>query len=378
VTIRRSIESLRLIRRFLFGIGLATFGAFLPEDIFAQGGSLPSVLLANTRLDSVWRVGVDGTIESALEVPMGHLQSNRTAEGYWEADGSLTPSKDQKRIAFRARGDIWLFDVVTKQKRQITNVGMPSDKIFATVSASPVIWSWDSARLIYSVRPGDRDGPGYAAVLQERAADYGDFVLDVATGVSRRIPNLSGYGAAWLSDDRLLIWTPAGLSVREVHVSSTASVPVLKFGGPQIYVGADGKRLIASLTEISRSSQIVELEIADGDWRIVPVSPKGAFAEYQWPALSPSGQKRSYLRMIDRIPVKPGSRAFHPAHQLIADGKPVYTFIGRAKHSWITDRVLALLVQELQTSTEAIVVVDTESGREIARHVVQKHGGGAK
>jgi len=319
-----------------------------------------SVLLVSSwpSQNTVWRAFASGAAEPVLTL----IERETTNEGLF-LNGAALPSRNQRLVAFSSRHDLWILDVETGKRTRVTNVGKPYTSTEADVSARPALWSWDGTRILYEVQHGETEDPeNNRAPLKVRRASYGLFVHDLSTGVFTMIPALAGRPLSWLPDDTILtLIDHKSLYQRHVKADSGSQKLRVSESSMQLSVGPDGKTILMTVAK-APFSQIVRIDLSGETWPASPVSPRGKWAEFQWPSYSPSGRRHAYSHRIER---GMGILDF----RLVVDGKSIFSY-ERAAYAWITDEVLAIAERE-SPKTTAIVVIDANSGREIARHEFQ-------
>jgi Tol biopolymer transport system component len=211
---------------------------------------------------------------------------------------------------------------------------------------------------LYSVSPVDNIDK-----LPARPANYGFHIYQLETRKTRQI-NLPGHYLAWLpGGDFLLVSSeekPLEKRLLRFTPGDAESKPVANRRGwyGAVHLNGDGRWVVAALPQRSPNesvSQIVKIDLANGD--MTNITPKGKFAEYQSPRLSPSGRHISYIRNEEIASAKWRKAT------LMVDQKPLQEIVGYLKHGWIDDQSIVFLNRK----AKELVVLDSNSGEEKGR-----------
>jgi hypothetical protein len=298
----------------------------------------------------VWKIDPAGTIDR-VHYDFGGPRLQASVYG---TTGPLV-SPDQKRIAFTRGNDLWILELGTMSSTRATKVGRSYTDKLASVFVLLTSWSADSRKILYHIEKGeteDPDGPGPERQL--RKAPYGDYIYDLKT-LSSLATFLPGEFLGWLSDGDFLVKTGELDNAQLMHVHPGDKTGRLIVSEPgdygQVNISPDGKQLIAG-----RGPEIVLIDLADGKMSMLA---KGTWAEFQWPAYSPSGTHLSYMRQY-RLNI-PGLYG----NELLIDGVSLYRLDKAFSSYWIDDETLALLVYErTPTKKRTWILLDRKTGKE--------------
>ncbi len=339
-----------IVRSALLLCLLVSFSAF------AQ----PSLVVSQTE---VWKIDPVGSIDR-IDYDFGGPGLQASVQG---TTGPLV-SPDQKRIAFTRDNDLWILELATMSPTRATRVGRSYTNQLASVFVLLTSWSPDSRKILYYVEKGETEDPDSTGPERKlRKAPYGDHIYDLETQNSLAT-FLPGEFLAWLPDGDFLVKKGEleSAQLMRVHPGDKTGLPVVAEPGDygQVELRADGKQLMAR-----RGPEIVRIDLVDGKMSVLA---KGTWAEFQWPAYSPSGTHLSYLR---QYPLNIRGRY---GRELLIDGVSVYRLDKDFSCYWINDETLALLVYERNpTKKRAWILVDRKTGKEkLSKPVIE--GGGSK
>ena len=334
-------------------IGFIAFLFIVPCLLFA--GNPASSLFVTYEMNCVWRVHTDGKIEKLTCMDGRYVYTGSISAG----SNSPSVSPDRKYVAFIRKDDLWLYRVDTKDLMQITRAGKSETKTYASVDVSIITWSWDSKKILYAIYPGEGIDPeGHRPDKKIRPVKYGLYVYNVGNASSELVAKkIEGSISAWLPDGKMLVENEKKRLSTVEPGSKPTPFPVTGELS-QITVSPDGK-WIAALT--SSPDRLVKVNLTN--YEVVPLTPAGEFAEYQWPKISPSGKHVLYERrsgMKDGIPIL----------EVTVDGKKLYTSSGLSDYSWVDDRVIAFTQRTSDNGLE-IMVIDSATGKTVGRHKVK-------
>jgi hypothetical protein len=231
-------------------------------------------------------------------------------------------------------------------------VGRPYTNQLASVFVLLTAWSPDSRTILYHVEQGEAEDPDSAGPERKlRKAPYGDHIYDLESQNS--VPTfVPGEFLAWLADGDFLVKNEQAQLMR-LHPGKRTGSPVTVEAGDygQVAAKSDSKQILAS-----RGAEIVLIDLADGKTSTLA---KGTWAEFQWPAFSPSGNHLSYLRQY------PLSTRGRYGQEILVDGVPIYRLDKDFSYYWIDDETLALIVfGQNGMSERSWILVDRETGKE--------------
>jgi Tol biopolymer transport system component len=295
-----------------------------------------------------WRVSADSTI-SRYELK----SESQSESGCGTTVFSISP--DMRQAAFGRNRDLFLLDVENGFEQQISHFGREWDTTFAAIDVRFTSWSADSKSILFCVTPEypftDSD-----AESRVRRFSYGFYKYDVPAKSVSKVSRMMEFKA--LLPDGRMIGAGAGKAskapeLRWVRAGKLGPLVIRDLPGvSQVFVSADGKWLLASVTSES-TSQIVAIDLNRG--KAEAVSPKGRFAEYQSPSFSPSGKHRAY---VQQGPVHSGQ----PATDLVIDGAKKFACGKPVNYAWIDEHRIGLLCEP------NVYVLDTASGTILGQH----------
>lgn len=199
--------------------------------------------------------------------------STAATEARWSPDG--------KRIAYSAKGQIWVADVSGANARQITNVNG---------GASGPVWSPTGDRIAFvsGVYP-DCDSDG-CNIERAKAADTAKVKAHIADNLLYR------HWTEWTPETRshLFIVSPDGTGLRDVTSGIKYDVPPGPFGGSEAYsFSPDGKELAYTAKDQGREDawstdlNLYTVAVAAGSPSVITAGNRGAD---QNPVYSPDGR----------------------------------------------------------------------------------------
>jgi hypothetical protein len=328
-----------------------------------QASHLDSGLLINyIPRNKVFRVYSNGKVELIFPPP----QELKSAK--WAAISQVMASPGQQKIAYCQNNDLWVYDLVTKKKSQLTHVGRPYTKKLASIEISIKHWSWDESKILYSVGSGETEDPeGYSPTRGVRPAEYGFHIYDLKTGRSSSLPSYipGELIAGWLENGDFVLNSPSSGHTDRIYQgqfvrynvedeSATASLSEQSIGSDflQVDISRDGNWLAFGKYFWKSQTQTVELQklnLKSGE--ITSISPIGGFTEYQWPKISPNGKRVAYIHL----------KSGYYNCDLIVDGKAIYSFDGRGYFYWIDNTSLLLFFGKPNVATQ-MTIIDVEAG----------------
>lgn len=344
---------IRLLLSIALFLPVVGFGAS-QIDSHTEGGLIPDYFSKNM----VFRVLSSGEVEPVFP-PSKESESRK-----WAAISQVMISPLQQKIAYCQNNDLWVYDLTTKQRSQLTHIGKPYTKKLASVEIEIARWSWDESKILYSVIGGITEDPeGYSPTLGERPAEYGLHIYDLKSATSKVLPSHISGGAivAWLEDEDFVLSFPFGGSQERKHISQLVRFkPVSEvetnltekmIGSDflQVDTTRDGQWLASDKVDWRRhTSELIKLNLKTGE--MISITPVGRFAEYQWPTFSPSGNRIAYLHKTEHSKLT----------DLVVDGKAVYSFSGNYRFYWINESTMALAFAT--KVPDELVVLDVNTG----------------
>jgi len=310
--------------------------------------------------NDIWKIYSSGKIESILgnesgiNTPSGNIYFNTTAP---------VPSPDNKYVAFIKHNDLWLRDMKTGKSSRLTHAGKQDTGEYASIEVYITSWASDSRSILYHIGHGmTEDLDGVQPDRKVLEADYGFHIYNLDKKNSRRVSLPEGILLKWLPDHRFLysmddyiiIYSTDGRS--EILTAANAT-------GIQTDISRDGKHLLIADGNLKmRTSQIIKVDLATR--KISPVTPKGSWADYQYPRFSRSGAQISFLKRTGQV-------RGHPTVSLIIDGREVYKHTGSIVYSWIDETAIALIYIR-EDNMLGIMVLDTGTNKIKAEHKVKR------
>ncbi len=295
-----------------------------------------------------WRVSADNTITRyESQVFFKDLALYGTPE--------ISISPDMRSAVIGRTRDLFLIDLQSGFEQQISHFGQEWDAEFAAVQVRFTSWAPDSKSVLFCVVP-DYPFTDSDAKSRVRRFGYGFYKYDVPAKSVRKVSRMIEFKVL-LPDGRMigadgrkppivqeLCWVRAGKLGPIVIRGLT--------GASQVAASADGEWLLATVLTES-TSQIYVIDVNHG--KAEAISPKGRFAEYQWPSFSPSGKHRAHLQ---EGPVHSGL----VADDLIIDGAKKFACGTRVNYAWIDERRIGLLCEP------KVYLLDAASGAILGQH----------
>jgi hypothetical protein len=316
-----------------------------PCLIFAE--NMASTLYVSRTPNCIWRVYSAGNIEKVSCFQDAPLPYKRSV---YHGSNLSCIAPDKSHVAVIRNDDLWVFDVDKKNLIRITEVAKPYTKEYLSIDVKIISWSWDSQKLLYSINPGDAGSGDDAFDRKERLAKYGSYIYDVKdkakifvpTSIDQLFPNFNRVIFSYDKDGTTLI---DGHKINK------------KLNHYQMDISRDGKWLVAN-TEVSSEaskkeprSQIVKIDLEN--FKITPITPIGAWAEYQWPKFSPSGKKILYEWQNDNG---------KPMIDIAVDGNRIYSALKIFNLFWIDDNTIAFTSTNKNYDLE-IFIINSDTGK---------------
>lgn len=265
--------------------------------------------------------------------------------------GSDAPrcSPDGTQVAFVKQGSVQIRPLAGGESTTVLS-GYRKETLLLTA------WSPQAQLLIYYLGPPQGEAPAPSKVTEAK-----HFIYDLNAKTTREIV-LGGTVCGWLSKAELLIHDEEHGTLCSLAAAPGAQPKVLLKEAQdlgQVALSSDGQWIVATRSKsgATSTSQIVRIELATGATN--PLSAVGAWADYQWPSWSPSGKQTAWLARV-------GSDLAAPKSVVVVAGKPLTQPKDLAYAEWLSESTL--LVQE----TEALVVLDAATGKELGRKALGK------
>lgn len=251
-----------------FSMSRPILSAFLALFFFAAGSveaaeppEPPSMLFGPPGSETVWRVWADGRLDLVFPSRPGDT-------------ASPVVSPNQRYVAYARAGDLWLFDVGTGKRIQLTRVARPYTSKLASVEAILVSWSYDSSRILYRVAAGETDDPEGGPSRQQRKAAYGHYLMDVSAAKSRVVePPDDLPFLKWLRDDGLAFKSGGRVLIWRLTDGSRSFLTGVDAVGWQSDLSPDGSKLalfLMPLMPTGRGTQLVTVDVGAEDNRVTP------------------------------------------------------------------------------------------------------------
>lgn len=315
------------------------------------------VLLVN----QVWDVDSQGQI-----VPF-HYEFPKAISGSLQGSTLPLPSPDGRWIAFGDFGgdyEAHLLDTSTLHQDCITRLGLAPRINTVEVQVMIAGWSYDSRHLLLFVAPGEDTSE--EGDLKIPAACYGFRDYDVAsrklTGVA--LPKEFQF-VAWLPDNRLLGLVPGPSPCENKFVAFSTrngrenQIGPLLVNASQMKTSADCQSVLGVFgvgkCEDSQKQEIAKIDLQTGKATVlVPAAP---WAENQRPALSPNGQRFSYIH-------RSGLVSGVPQESLFVNNRQIYFCPGQMDYQWAGNRHIALACLKSQRPFVGdVVTLDVNTGK---------------
>jgi|GEM_PF-5751568 hypothetical protein len=342
---------------FIIALSLCYVQAFCP--VKSRGAHIIYPVKVNDGLCRIYRVFENGETKTLMQLSTGAA---------WESSysGSTLPnvSGDEKHMAYCDGNILWITEIsgVKKQKIAPKN-GMGK----ALVNG----WSRDGTRLLYHIVEDDSDNDdeslqGKPAVDDGNspAADEGYFVYDLLSGKSERM-DIKGLYVSWGEGNGIICQWPDDNSREIISIDPKGNTSTLfKYNGwgtdeiSQIFIGRTG--MAAAMAGSSgRNDGVILIDLAGH--RSKDITGKKDWSKMQWPALSPSGKKVSWLDS-DRH----GRDGGFIRDLFVVDKKTIFKtqdFID--EYRWISESSIAVITRsdEDVNSVDELYVIDSGTGK---------------
>jgi len=323
----------------------------IPLSAVAQNESC--VLLNDYRVKKVWRVYSNGKVELVLHVPK---EPPSGALGYGTT--YPVPSPNQGYIAFTRKIDLWLLQLHTKEPFRLTQVEITNKKQYTSAQVFITGWSSDSSKILYYLGHSFTGFPGHSEpTINGTPVKYGFHIYDLGAKLTTPVP-IKGQFLAWLPNGDFLLKSKDQLVRTKVTGEKLKPITYLTGDFGQIHVSKEGQWILAKL-----KNQIIKISTMTGD--ATPITPVGAWAEYQWPKFSPSAKHIAYLHRTESK-IHPSGSGFIAAGFLVVDGRLIYPYTGNDEYNWIDDGTIAI-ISEKKGSLE-LTILDSTKGQKKSQH----------
>lgn len=322
------------------------------------------LLTVNNQRNKVFLISSSGQVEQIFPP----LQESKSEKGTYLSQ--MMVSHGQQKIAYSKNNNLWVYDVVAKKESQLTHVGKPYTKKFASVEISIKHWSKDDSKILYSVMSGEAEDPeGYSPTLNIRPVDYGFFIYDLKTEHRAHLPSYipGEFVAGWIETGDLVLNFPSSghtnrtyqgqfvrYNIEDEHATTSFSEQSIGSDFTQVNISSDGSWLTFNeyiWKSQPQKTQLQKLNLKTKE--ITPISPAGGFGEYQWPKMSPNGERAAYIHRIS---------GFYNCN-LVVDGKVIYSFDGTGHFDWIDNTSLVLFFGNPTKSRSSLMtVIDVKTG----------------
>lgn len=321
-------------------------------------------------MNCIWRVYPSGNLKKIICFQK-ELFWYRGSVYYGDNSPLLSP--DQNHVAVIRQGDLWIFEPDTQKLIRLTKVARPRTDRYLSIELNTISWSWDSTRLLYSVSSGDPGSGDDGPDRKVRPAKYGFYIYDVRAkstkfisesysecDFDKMVPNFNRVVLQWPQDGTTMI---NGHKINK------------KLSSGHIDISPDGRWLLARADEPREArgkdprSQIVKINL--NNYEVIPLTPVGGWAEYQWPKSSPSGKHILY-QWQNGLEEKEGKSC--PKENIVVDGKNIYASNnpqGLSDCSWIDDDTIAFTSVSTNNELE-IIIIDRATGEIKGQHRIGK------
>lgn len=258
-----------------------------PNQLENQPVRAPIVFMVDAR---VWRLDADGQrFDTGVDVPSADPSGGTISTG----DNEPAASVDGARLAYLDGGNVKVASLVDGEGRAkaVTNLPAPVDDWIVAANPSFSSWSPDGSTLVvFLIEPSYLDE---APLDMPEGLDYGAHVLSAETLELAAAPHIEGY-MAWLPDSSGVVdnvhagpgeYTLTAYPIAEGPprvIRETADM----YGFGQLHAAGDRIAWVANGPE-GDYSEVLVAPFAGGEPTVL--SPRGRFAELQWPILAPGG-----------------------------------------------------------------------------------------
>ena len=259
---------------------------------------------------------------------------------------SLTVSPNGREVAYveGGPGGVVLVRALADGEKTFVAPHVPGHEL------SVAAWSPNGRKLLYAERTAQEIpgcAPGHSSCVRRGPRAYRVYDRDDAktTPVDLTLDDFEEI-AALLDSGELLVTNDAGALDRFDPRTKTRTLAV---GGPYRHSSfsiGHGRLLSTGWDEKAKVTEILALDLAT--WKETALTTPGGYAEYGWPAASPSGKRVAWIDTTGRRPM---------THTLVVDGSvvtnPSSDLVG---FEWIDD---AAIVAHYRNKLD---VVDTHDG----------------
>jgi hypothetical protein len=317
----------------------------------------------NDKLYKIYKVYENGETKTLMQLSTGSAEES--------SSGSTLPkiSSDEKHMAYCDDNILWIAEIsgVKKQKIAPKN-GMGK----ALVNG----WSRDGTRLLYHIVEdvGDNDDES----LQKKSADNGDnssvppsvtdegyFVYDLSSKKSERV-DIKGAYISWGKDGNIICQWPNDYNSREIiSIDLKGNTSTLfKCNGwgineiGQIFIGQTG--MASAMAGASGSNEgVILIDLAGHS--STDITGKEDWSRIQWPEISPSGKKVSWIDSGRR-----GKDTGYIHDIFVVDKKTIFKTQDLIdEYEWISDSAIAVITRsdEDVNSVDELYVINADSGK---------------
>jgi hypothetical protein len=238
----------------------------------------------------LWRINADGTDPRALGLAVP-LEYPATREAVFTTETSPAASPDGRWLVYTDEVDLWVAELGPQSAtpRQITKMPALRDGYIAAANIWFSTWSPDSTTLIVTLAEPSYMDDGPQPLPKEYA--YGQQLLRTGALALAPAPHLPAW-SGWSPDSRAIISANEQGSIIEVPLEPGPEKQLRAVAGkvPQLRISGDWLAWVGG----DDPFQAFVAPLAAGEPK--PMSPKGGWAEIQWPVAAPDGGHIVFVR----------------------------------------------------------------------------------
>lgn len=337
------------------------------------------VLIPDESRSAIWRVDSIGGVS---KIDFASRRSN--SKSGFDARLNLNPSSNQLKLIYSRNNDLWLYDLESRNHRQLTRHGRPHTKKFASVYSEFSAWSPDGTSILYVTKSGEIEAQGDEKYwkVEPLLASFGVKILSLITGEITSHVLSSDWdlsGVIWFSDHKIMISSRGETGghldgqLNSYDFNSKEASKLLGqrgwYLGPKvsrngnwavIRVGTKAKfdsteMMSARFDSSGLRSQIKLINLKT--WEAIDVSPLENWAGIVTYAVSPSGASVAYFKR------NRGAMPDDPGGELMVNKTAVFKSSHAPRIFWINESTLALVNENLPTDdSPKILILNWQTG----------------
>lgn len=327
-----------------------------------KGASVIYPVKISDELYRVYRVYENGETRMLMQLPTVGWKSSYS--------GSTIPniSPDEKHLAYCKGNDLWITDISGVKKQKIApGNGMGK----ALVNG----WSREGTRLLYKIeednsgdddesQQGEHGVSGDTGSAPPSVADTGYFVYDVPSGHSERL-GVKGVYISWGEGGTIICQWPGDNSREIISNDLKGNTSTLfkytEWGTDemsQIFIGQTD-RAVAMAGSSGSSEGVILIDLAKGSSS--NITGREDWSKIQWPALSPSGKKVSWIDSG-----RSGKDTGYIHDLFVVDKKTIFKTQDLIdEYEWISDSAIAVITRSDAdvNSVDELYVINADTGK---------------